>query len=99
MGQPVRKPFLWNGVPCVCVSKRQHADGGTQTEAYRLVHPDAFDGEPLTYGKKTADADAARADPNGFYHGMLVKHADTLFVLCGPPLVFVPGLPDQLSLF
>tara|TARA_R110002167_G_scaffold37167_2_gene116661 strand:+ start:83 stop:508 length:426 start_codon:yes stop_codon:yes gene_type:complete len=99
MGQPVRRPFVWKGAPHVCVSKRRYESGGTQAEAYRLVHPDAFDGEPLSYGEKTANADAARADPSGFYHGMLVKHAGTLLVLCGPPLVFVPGLSEQLSLF
>ena len=98
-GEPIRKPFIWNGVPCVCVGKRPHESGGTLAQAYRLVCPQAFDGQPVTYGEKTADGDAARADPNGFYHGVSVKHAGSVMVLCGPPLVFVPGQPDQLSLF
>ena len=53
----------------------------------------------MSYGEKTADADAARADPNGFYHGMSVKHAGQILVLCGPPVTFVPGETEQLALF
>jgi hypothetical protein len=57
-------------------------------------------------------AEAARNDPNGFYHGMTVKQGQETFVLSGPPVVFVVGerpvRPDdgaagiegeQLSLF
>lgn len=95
----VRKPFIWNGAPCICVGTRPHEEGGTTAQTYRLVHLQAFDGKPLSYGEKTANADAARADPNGFYHGIIVKHGGDEWVLSGPPLVFVPGLPDQLSLF
>jgi hypothetical protein len=49
-----------------------------------------------------ADADAARADPNGFYDGMIVKHAGNSRILCGPPALFVAGQPEepeQMSLF
>lgn len=53
----------------------------------------------MTYAQKTADGDEARADPNGFYHGMSVKHAGTVFVLCGPPVTFVAGETAQLTLF
>lgn len=54
---------------------------------------------PLSYGEKTADGDAARNDPNGFYHGMLVTWRGMPMVLCGPPVVFVPGEAAQLDMF
>lgn len=98
MGQPVRKPFTWKGASWVCVSFRY--DGGEVfAETYRLVLPLAFEGAPASYHAKTADGETARADPNGFYHGMSVRHAGQDYVLCGPPLVFVPGETEQLSLF
>lgn len=98
MGQPVRKPFTWRGSLHVCVGMRHRGDT-TSAEAYRLVHPQMFSGEPTTYAEKLTDGDAARADPNGFYHGMTVRHAGAAFVLCGPPLTFVPGQSEQLALF
>jgi hypothetical protein len=98
IGKPVRKPFTWKGAPHVCVGMR-HGGGTTEAEAYRLVHPRMFPGEPTTYTAKLADADSARADPDGFYHGMTVTHAGAVLVLCGPPVLFVPGKSEQLSLF
>jgi|SRR5579872_2143014 len=94
MGEPLRKPFEWKGSLWVCVSRR-----GDSAEAYRLMHPQAFSGTPLTYREKAMDGDAARNDPNGFYHGMLVKHAGKPFVLSGPPALLVPGEPEQMDLF
>jgi hypothetical protein len=73
-----------------------------------------FTGKTTTYSEKTdraEDAEAARNDPNGFYHGMTIKHGGESFVLCGPPIRFTaetsPERPDgatreeprQLSLF
>lgn len=98
MEQPVRKPFTWKGTLHVCVSMRYRGDT-TSAEAYRLVHPQMFSGAPTTYAEKLTDADAARADPNGFYHGMTVRHGGETFVLCGPPVSFVPGQAEQLTLF
>jgi hypothetical protein len=98
MSQPVRKPFEWKGGLWVCVGKG-HRGGEVSAEAYRLVHPQMFDGEPMTYAARVRNGDAARADANGFYHGMLVKHAGAEFVLCGPPVTFAPGQSEQLSLF
>jgi hypothetical protein len=98
MAQPVRKPFLWKGAPHVCVGMR-YCGESMDAEAYRLVPVRLFDGEPTTYAGKLTDADAARADPNGFYHGMTVRHGGASCVLCGPPVVFVPGRTEQLSLF
>jgi hypothetical protein len=98
MNQPIRKPFSWKGSLWVCVGMT-YLNGTQSAEAYRLVHPQLFNGKPLTYAAKTADADAARADPNGFYHGMTVRHAGQTFVLCGPPVILIPGASEQLDLF
>lgn len=98
MGEPVRKPFSWNGGLWVCTGVRYHS-GRETVEAYRLTHPQVFDGESVTYRSKTIDGDAARADPCGFYHGMTVKHAGAMFVLSGPPVTFIPGEVAQSSLF
>jgi hypothetical protein len=98
MAQPVRKPFSWKGAQWVCVSFRYSGDEEF-AEAYRLVARPVFDGEPVSYAAKTADGEAARADPNGFYHGMTVRHGGQDYVLCGPPFVFIPGEAAQLSLF
>ncbi|WP_226584354.1 hypothetical protein [Acuticoccus sediminis] len=94
MGQPIRKPFRWQGGLWVCVSICR--DG---SEAYRLLHLQAFDGPPTSYGEKCRDGDAARADLNGFYHGMRVRHAGAEMVLCGPPVILVPGEVEQMGLF
>lgn len=98
MGKPVRKPFSWQGGLWVCVGKR-HRPGELVAEAYRLVHPAVFGTEGVSYAQKTSDAEAARADPNGFYHGMAVSHRGALMVLCGPPVRFVPGQAEQGDLF
>jgi hypothetical protein len=98
MGEPVRKPFEWNGGLWVCVGIR-HCSGQEIAEAYRLVHPQMYDGRPLTYAARFMNAEAARADPAGFYHGMSAKHGGAAYVLCGPPVTFAPGETAQLSLF
>lgn len=98
MGQPVRKPFAWEGGLWVCVSMIYRGES-ISAEAYRLTHPAIYGGDSMTYAEKTADSDAARADPNGFYHGMSVRHGGAAFVLRGPPVTFIPGKTAQLSLF
>jgi len=113
----VRKPFKWRDALCVCtsISGSGLTDSGTQEhEAYRIVPVKMFTGKTTTYSEKTdraEDAEAARNDPNGFYHGMTIKHGGESFVLCGPPIRFTaetsPERPDgatreeprQLSLF
>src|SRR5580704_2679792 len=94
LGEPLRKPFEWKGSLWVCVSRSDQ-----KAEAYRITHPQAFSGEPLSYRAKVTDSGAARSDPNGFYHGMSVTHAGTTFVLCGPPAMFVAGETRQMDLF
>jgi len=98
MNRPIRKPFNWKGSLWVCVGMT-FLKGTKSAEVYRLTHPQLFDGEPLTYAAKTADGDAARADPNGFYHGMTVRRGGQNFVLCGPPVILVSGASEQFDLF
>ena len=45
------------------------------------------------------DADAARHDPNGFYHGMPVRYGEHSDILTGPPMDLIPGQPIQPLLF
>lgn len=98
MGKPVRRPFIWKNAPHVCVSMR-HCGDTVCAEAYRLVHASQFGAAPTSYAQKLTDPDAARADPQGFYHGMAVSCGSNTLILCGPPVLFAPGKTKQLSLF
>lgn len=98
MGKPVRKPFSWNGALWVCVGKSGRADD-VSAEGYRLTLARAYDGVPMTYAEKVRCGNAARADPNGFYHGMTVTHSGDEFVLSGPPVTFIRGQQEQFTLF
>jgi len=96
-GKPIRRPFNHEASRWVCVSFRP----GSEAEAYRLVHPAAFDGASTTYAAKVRPkgGEDARRDPLGFYHGMIVRAGGQDLVLCGPPAQFVRGQEAQLSLF
>lgn len=94
MGRPLRKPFGWKGSLWVCV-----ALGYGGAEVYRLTLPQNFSGAPISYHDRILDGDAARKDPNGFYHGVTVSHGGKAFVLCGPPADLVAGKPEQMDLF
>ena len=110
--KPVRAPFEWSGSLWVCVGitgKGLTVTGEHELEAYRLVPPQIFKGEPTTYSAKVAidSGDFARADPMGFYHGIQVKCGGKIFVMFGPPATFiaepvrhdVAPKPAQMSLF
>jgi hypothetical protein len=117
MGGRVRKPFKWKGGLWVCTSisgSSLTGSGMEEHEAYPIVPVKTFTGTTTTNREKTAraeDAEAARSDPNGFYHGMTIKRGSESFVLCGPPIRFTaeasPERPDgaardeplQLTLF
>lgn len=99
MGQPVRKPFSFEGALWTCVGTGPYGDGLRYPEAYRLVHPMTFKGASVSYAARVVNGETARADPHGFYNGMRVRHAGQAFVLCGPPLIFVPGETQQRELF
>jgi hypothetical protein len=109
----LRRSFRWHAQLMVTVSLSGRG-GIEQAEAYQLIPVKAFTGKTMSYPEKigTAEsAEAARNDPNGFYHGITVKRGQDTFVLSGPPVVFVaseePARPDcgasidgeQLSLF
>jgi hypothetical protein len=93
----VRKPFKhrWQGQDYLWVSVG-HTPPGT-VGAFRLVTPDVFALPTTTYTEKVKDAEAARNDPMGFYHGMAVKHAGKTFVLMGPEVLFVAEEPPQTA--
>jgi hypothetical protein len=109
----IRKAFRWQARLMVTTSLSGRG-GIEQAEAYQLIPLKAFGGVTMSYSEKTGtfeNAEAARNDPNGFYHGMTVRQGSETFVLIGPPVVFVAadeparpgGTPDaeaeQLSLF
>jgi hypothetical protein len=95
-GQPVRKPFQHDGALWICTSitgSGLTVSGSTEHEAYRLLPERLFGGTPTTYATRISTgelAEAARNDPNGFYHGVAVKYGREPFLLCGPPLTFIP---------
>jgi hypothetical protein len=110
MSGRIRKAFRWQAQLMVTVSLAG-CGGIEQAEAYRLLSLRAFIGTPTTYADKIEtgeNAEAARNDPNGFYHGITVRHSSESFVLFGPPVLFVaepvrPNArtpePAQLNLF
>ena len=99
MSQPIRKPFTWQSGLWVCVGMASRR-GHIFAEAYRILPQSAFPYPVRAYAEKTRNSDEARADPNGFYHGMSVRHGSKTFVLIGPPVRFAPGEScEQLSLF
>jgi hypothetical protein len=89
----VRKPFYFQGNSWITTGLYSHDDAWT-AEAYRLVPKAISDGQPTTYRRKTSrleDAEAAREDPMGFYHGMTVTQGRETYVLSGPPATFAAG--------
>lgn len=113
-GKPLRAPFEFSGSLWVCVSitgKGLTVTGEHELKAYRLLPEQLFKGTPTTYSAKVADAEAARNDPNGFYDSVPVRYAGKVWIMSGPPAVFVAeaqpvrpegvvgGEPVQLSLF
>jgi hypothetical protein len=92
MSNRVRKPVSCCGDLWVSTGSSGTAITRTAT-MYRLVLLAEFEGEPTTYNEKISivhegdeyAGDYARNDPNGFYHGMMVKNGGSTYVLCGPP--------------
>lgn len=105
----VRRPFKMDGFLWTCVGTG--GCGGIQSaDAYKLIPLKMFIGTPTTYREKTGTmdgAEAARNDPLGFYHSMVVHWGKDQFVLTGPERTFVadPTRPaaelesQQMSLF
>lgn len=84
-------PFSYNGKLYVTTSSA-HGPSLCEAEAYQLLPESLFNSEPTTYANKIHydGGETARHDPNGFYHGISVKHQGKTAVLTGPPLTFVP---------
>src|SRR6266436_4125287 len=85
----VRAPFKFSGALWVCISMGPCS----RAEAFRLVSRELFEGPTTTYAKKVYpdSGEAARNDPMGFYHGMIVKRGGKEFVLCGTEVAFLPS--------
>lgn len=102
MTNKVRKPVSCNGDIWVNTGGCYSA-GTYKGEMYRLVTPEDFDGPTYTYTSKLAiwrdgdkyPGDFARSDPNGSYHGMVVKSGTEMYVMCGPKLALDIGEADM----
>ena len=81
----VRKPFVWQNSLWVCTGTHSKS-----AEAYRLVPERFFDGEPTTYNEVAMLPFEQRIKPEGFYHGMRVRHGKQDCVLVGPEALFLP---------
>jgi hypothetical protein len=96
-GSKVRKPFDWEGSRWITIGLCFHEETCV-AEAYRLIPKPIFAARPTTYWGKTRtpeDAEAAREDPMGFYHGMTVTQGRETFVLVGPPATFEARPPTD----
>ena len=88
-GKPIRTPFSWHGGLWVCVSS-----WGNFASAFRLIPLASSTVAPTTYSARSGNENAAefsRNDPNGFYHGVTVKHGGQAYVMTGPEVTFAPG--------
>jgi len=88
-GTAVRRPVEFEGKLYVATGS-----GMGKVEAYQLVPREQFTGAPRTYRVPAGREDeeyyeSLRNDPNGFYHGMLVKRGKEEHVLVGPGVTFV----------
>lgn len=93
---PVRKPFKYQGKFYISSggSSGGKVDPRRKEEAYQIVPRSEFKGDPQWYGRRIQPGDddwaeQRRQQPDGFYHGMLVKHGQVDCVMVGPPLLFV----------
>jgi hypothetical protein len=100
----VRAPFRHGSHLWICVGIRGREP---ELEAYRLTPESMFTDPVTSYSAKVSrdSGDAARNDPQGFYHGMAVEHGGMRYVLSGPPSLFIADpeaettVPAQLDLF
>ena len=100
-GQPIRKPFLFEGKPyCNTGGTRQEFEGYLVVER-RQFHERMFRYDDPAGFKRTVyydprlkehfEGDQQRHAPKGYYHGMRVKRGGKEYVLAGPPVEFVVG--------
>ncbi len=88
-GTAVRKPVEVEGKLYLATGS-----GMGKVEAYQLIPREEFTGGVRTYkvppGREYDEYyESLRNDPNGFYHGMLVKRGAHEHALVGPPIIFV----------
>ena len=93
-GTAVRTPVEFWGELYVATGS-----GMGKVEAYHLVPREQFFGEVRTYkvpaGREYGEyLESLRNDPNGFYHGMLVKRGKEECVLAGPEVTFVTKVDE-----
>lgn len=93
----IRKPFLFQNKLWISVGSGNLPV--VTVRAYQLLDANYFDGVAATYAEKTRDSEAARNDPSGFYHGMIVTHAGRLYALVGPAVQLIAGEQRQADLF
>lgn len=93
----VRKPFRYNDQLYTTTSTMsgRYPDSVREAEAYRLVPATLFEGHTIEFRTKINrdNGNAARSDPNGFYHAIPITYQSRHYVLAGPSLTFLPNLP------
>lgn len=87
----IRKPFSWKNALWVCTGTHSKS-----AEAYRLVPERFFDGETTTYNEVAMLPFEQRTKPEGFYHGMRVRHGKQDCVLVGPKALFLPKKDSEV---
>lgn len=87
--------LLFLGERWVCTGTGPDGQGGRIANAYRLTPAARWEGETTTY--HDADPTHRRGDPNGFYHGMLIHHGKTPYVLTGPERLFIAAPASALE--
>ena len=97
-----RKPFKFEGVFYVSTGGYSGRYSLPSEEAYQMVPRDQFQGLVKWYGQKLRETqvdwgEQRRNQPEGFYHGMLIKRGETEWVLLGPPITFQPKDGDVPS--
>ena len=97
-GSIVKKPFAYGGKLYIATG----SSWGDEREwnCYQLMPKDDFKGETRTYripkGQNYEEYyESLRKDPNGFYHGMLVKRGKDDCVLVGPEISFLAKTISQ----
>lgn len=87
--QKVTRPFRCKGMLLVATNITFAAP--RTAAAYQLLPEEEFEGQSVTYREKVMvdGGEAARNDPNGFYHGMKVSHASKAYVMTGPPITLI----------
>ncbi len=91
----VRKPFVWQNSLWVCTGTHYQGDGKS-AEAYQLMPERFFEGELTTYSEVAMLPYEQRIKPEGFYHGMRVRHGKQGCVLVGPKALFLPKKDSEM---